>query len=81
MELLQLECIALLALEVGLEDLPAVTTTEAAAVKLKNGNPGMVFPKDDVEYGDECWASYQGKAVAVGVYKAGELHPSRVFNQ
>jgi tRNA pseudouridine55 synthase len=34
----------------------------------------------DVEYGDECWASLDGKAVAVGRYKAGELHPSRVFN-
>lgn len=69
----------LLALEVGLEDLPEVTTTEAAAVKLKNGNPGMVFPKDDVEYGDECWASLNGRAVAIGRYKGGELHPSKVF--
>ena len=34
----------------------------------------------DAEYGDECWASFEGKAVAVGIYKAGELHPSRVFN-
>jgi tRNA pseudouridine55 synthase len=69
----------LLALEVGLEDLPEVTTTEAAAVKLKNGNPGMVFPKDDVEYGDECWASLNGRAVAIGRFKGGELHPSKVF--
>ena len=30
--------------------------------------------------GDEAWASHQGRAVAVGVYKSGELHPSRVFN-
>ena len=34
----------------------------------------------NAEYGEECWASYEGRAVAVGVYKAGELHPSRVFN-
>jgi tRNA pseudouridine55 synthase len=34
----------------------------------------------NVEYGDEAWASYQGQAVAVGVYRAGELHPARVFN-
>jgi len=33
-----------------------------------------------VEYGEECWASYEGKPLAVGIYKAGELHPSRVFN-
>ena len=32
-----------------------------------------------VRWGDEAWASWQGRAVAVGVYKSGELHPSRVF--
>ena len=35
----------------------------------------------DVDYGDEAWASFEGKAVAVGIYRSGELHPSRVFNQ
>ena len=49
------------------------------AVRLKNGNPGMVF-SSTAQYGDEAWASYQGRPVAVGIYKAGELHPSRVFN-
>jgi tRNA pseudouridine55 synthase len=34
----------------------------------------------DIEYGEECWASHQGRPVAVGIYRAGELHPSRVFN-
>ena len=70
----------ILPLEVGLTELPEVKTTDAGAAKLRNGNPGMVIAAD-VEYGDECWASLDGKAVAVGVYKAGELHPSRVFNQ
>ncbi len=70
----------ILPLEVGLSELPEVKTTDAGAAKLRNGNPGMVIVAD-VEYGDECWASLDGKAVAVGVYKAGELHPSRVFNQ
>ncbi|PYC47705.1 tRNA pseudouridine(55) synthase TruB [Litorivita pollutaquae] len=68
----------LLPLEEGLADLPEVKTTEGGAAKLRNGNPGMVIVSD-VEYGDECWASLHGEAVAVGVYKAGELHPSRVF--
>jgi len=68
----------LLPLEEGLADLPEVKTTEGGAAKLRNGNPGMVIVAD-VEYGDECWASLHGEAVAVGVYKAGELHPSRVF--
>jgi tRNA pseudouridine55 synthase len=67
-------------LEEGLADLPEVKATEQGAAKLRNGNPGMVIAAD-VDYGDECWASLHGQAVAVGVYKAGELHPSRVFVQ
>ncbi|WP_438990328.1 tRNA pseudouridine(55) synthase TruB [Lentibacter sp.] len=70
----------ILPLEMGLEDLPEVRATAEGAAKLRNGNPGMVFASE-AEYGDECWASLDGKAVAVGIYKAGELHPSRVFNQ
>ena len=66
-------------LEEGLQDLPQVPATPEGAVRMRNGNPGMVLASD-VEYGDECWASLDGKAVAVGRYKAGELHPSRVFN-
>ena len=61
------------------EDLPEVKATAEGAVRLRNGNPGMVIAHD-VEYGDEVWASYEGRAVAVGRFKAGELHPSRVFN-
>ena len=68
------------ALEQGLSDLPELRCTPEGAAKLRNGNPGMVLASD-VEYGDECWASLDGQAVAVGVYKAGELHPSRVFVQ
>ncbi|SEP96345.1 tRNA pseudouridine(55) synthase TruB [Thalassovita taeanensis] len=68
----------LLPLEVGLTDLPEVKTTDQGVVRLRNGNPGMVIAHG-VEYGDECWASFDGKAVAVGQYRAGELHPSRVF--
>lgn len=66
-------------LEIGLDDLTELRCSEDGAVKLRNGNPGMVFAADGVEYGDEAWASLNGEAVAVGVYKAGELHPSRVF--
>ena len=68
-------------LEQGLADLPQVRCTPEGAAKLRNGNPGMVMPSDDVEYGDEAWASLDGQAVAVGIYKSGNLHPSRVFNQ
>lgn len=68
----------LLPLETGLADLPELPTTADGATKLRNGNPGMVLAAD-AEYGDEAWASLNGQAVAVGRYKAGELHPSRVF--
>ena len=68
-----------LPLQVGLEDLPELHATPEGAVRLRHGNPGMVIASG-VDYGDEAWASYQGRAVAVGVYKSGELHPSRVFN-
>ncbi|MDZ7710257.1 MAG: tRNA pseudouridine(55) synthase TruB [Roseovarius sp.] len=67
-------------LEDGLVDLPAVTATPEGAARLRNGNPGMVIASG-VEYGEECWAALDGRAVAIGRYKAGELHPSRVFNQ
>lgn len=66
--------------EEGLSDLEEVRCTPEGAARLKNGNPGMVYPADGVEYGDEVWASFEGKPLAVGRYMGGELHPSRVFN-
>ncbi|MCA0947638.1 tRNA pseudouridine(55) synthase TruB [Salipiger pacificus] len=69
----------LLPLQVGLADLPELRCTPEGAARLRNGNPGMVIP-GEAEYGDEAWASFQGKPIAVGTFKAGELHPSRVFN-
>ncbi|WP_135506668.1 tRNA pseudouridine(55) synthase TruB [Roseovarius aestuariivivens] len=68
-----------LPLEQGLADLPRVDCADVAAAQLRNGNPGPVIASD-VAYGEECWAAHQGRAVAVGRYKGGELHPSRVFN-
>lgn len=68
----------LLPLEVALADLPELKTTAEGATRLKNGNPGMVLASD-AEYGDTCWASYDGRAVAIGVYKSGEVHPARVL--
>jgi tRNA pseudouridine55 synthase len=67
-------------LEEGLSDLPMVTATPEGAARLRNGNPGMVIARD-VEYGEECWAAWEGRALAVGHYRAGELHPVRVFNR
>lgn len=68
----------ILPLEAALADLPEVKCTPEGAVRLRNGNPGMVIAHD-VDYGEECWASFEGTPVAIGTFKAGELHPSRVF--
>jgi len=69
----------LVALETGLADLPELRTTPEGSAKLRHGNPGMVFADTDVQFGDTAWASLDGRAVAVGQYRAGELHPARVF--
>ncbi|MEO1795798.1 MAG: tRNA pseudouridine(55) synthase TruB [Pseudomonadota bacterium] len=68
----------LMPLEMGLSELPELRTTPEGAARLRNGNPGFVYP-GEAEYGDEAWASLDGRAVAVGIAKGGELHPSRVF--
>ena len=69
----------LLLLELGLQDLPEFVATPEGAARLKNGNPGQVIGHAD--WGSEGWASLNGQAVAVGHYRGGELHPSRVFNR
>ncbi len=68
----------LLPLEAGLTELPLVQTTAEGAMRIKNGNPGMVIASD-ADYGELCWAAHQGRPVAIGTYMAGELHPVRVF--
>lgn len=65
-------------LEEGLTSLTRLTCTPGEATRLRNGNPGAVTgPPPD--YGAECWAACDGQAVAVGRYRAGRLHPTRVF--
>ncbi len=69
----------LLPLETGLTDLPKVLLSAEGAQRIANGNPGAVT-STEAEFGDLAWGAYQGRPVAVGVYKAGALHPSRVFH-
>lgn len=69
----------LLPIEAGLTALPRVEATAEGAVRLGHGNPGAVIA--DLPWGTEAWASYQGRAIAVGVYQGGELAPARVFVQ
>ncbi len=68
-----------LPLEVALADLPELPATPEGAARLRHGNPGMVLASG-VDYGTEAWASHDGRALAIGQYRAGELHPTRVFN-
>ena len=68
----------LLPLETGLADLPEVRCPAESVTRLRNGNPAAVIASG-VEYGEEVWASHDGKAVAIGSYRGGELHPTRVF--
>ena len=65
-------------LQMALADLPELPATPEGAARLAHGNPGMVIASG-VEWGSPAWASYQGRAVAVGHYQAGALHPLRVF--
>ena len=66
-------------LETALSDLPEVKATPEGATRMRHGNPGMVLGTA-VDYGETCWASQNGKAVAIGRFKSGELHPVRVIN-
>ena len=68
----------LLPIETALEDLPEVRCSAEAAARLRNGNPAPVYASA-AAYGDTAWASHDGLPVAIGTYRAGELHPSRVF--
>jgi tRNA pseudouridine55 synthase len=65
-------------IEAGLSDLPELTCRPEAAAKLRVGNAAMVI-SSGLEYGDLAWVSCDGEPIAIGNYKAGELHPIRVF--
>lgn len=67
-----------LPLETGLTDLPRLNCRPEEVGKLRNGNPGMVLASN-LEYGDEAWVACNDEPIAIGTYRAGELHPSRVF--
>lgn len=69
---------ALLPLEAGLADLPEIALRPIEAAKLHNGNPAAVA-YTDCDYGDQAWASCGGVPVALVTYKAGMVHPDRVF--
>lgn len=68
----------ILPLELALGDMEQVICPAASIVKMRNGNAAHVIGSG-LAYDQEVWASFDGQAVAVGNYRSGELHPSRVF--
>ncbi len=62
----------------GLAGLAELPCTAEGAARLRHGNPGEVTraPEDPAR---PAWASHRGQPVAVGRYRAGRLHPDRVF--
>ena len=70
---------ALLPVEAGLSGLPALACSPEAAARLRHGNPAPVAAPPGLAFDAEAWAALRGRAVAIGRYRAGELHPSRVL--
>jgi tRNA pseudouridine55 synthase len=64
-------------LDVGLDGLTELPCNDLAVTLLRNGNPAEVL--QGAEFGEECWVSHKGQAIAIGIYRAGMVHPSRVF--
>lgn len=69
----------LLPLEAGLTDLPEVRIGAAEMGRLRNGNAVAGVPQEPLDFDDDCWASAQGSAVALGRWQGGLFHPARVF--
>jgi len=68
----------LLPLEDGLRDLAEVRCGAEAAARLRHGNPAPVL-WSEADYGEDAWASCQGRAVALGTALGGEFRPARVI--
>jgi tRNA pseudouridine55 synthase len=68
----------LLPVRAALGGLPELACPPAAAARLLNGNPAAL-PGARLPEGATAWASLGDAPVAVGVWRGGALHPSRVF--
>ncbi len=68
----------LLPVAAGLDDIPALALDPGRAAQVRQGRaiPAVGLT---LTYGDTAWACCNGVPVAIGVVKAGDFHPSRVF--
>ena len=69
----------LLPVATGLDDIPALAVSAAAAAHLRQGR-AVPVAGGDLCYGDAAYATHGGEPVAVGTYRGGLLHPNRVLN-
>ena len=70
---------ALLPLSAGLADVDEVRVASVNLGPLRNGNPVEVI-WSETENGGRCWASVSGIPIALGTYRFGHFHPTRVLN-
>lgn len=69
----------LLPVQAALAGLPEVACPEHVAARLLNGNAMPLPAPAGVAEGETVWASRAGVPLAVGAWRAGALHPARVF--
>ena len=65
-------------LQTGLTGLTKLHCSAESVKKLQSGHPVPTIEKLAV-YKDRCWVAYDGKPIAIGEYRAGVFHPTRVF--
>jgi tRNA pseudouridine55 synthase len=69
----------LLPVQAALAGLPELACPEHVAARLLNGNAMPLPAPAGIAEGDTVWASRAGVPLAVGAWRAGALHPARVF--
>ncbi len=67
-------------IEAGLAHVPTALVAGQSVPRLANGNPVEVL-RTDADFGDTVWAVHEGRALALGTYRAGFVHPTRVLNR
>lgn len=76
----------LLPVAAALDDIPALTLTEAEAMRMRNGQPVSLLRKADIQRiaafgdGETVLARERDRPVALARYSAGEVRPIRVLN-
>jgi len=69
----------LLAVAVGLNDVPEIPIDARQAATIRLGNPVLLTGANAPIAMDEAWASLKGEAVAVGFVEKGQFKPRRVI--